>query len=327
LVRSAYNSTFGAKKYYNHQTHLIWNAPEQAGDLQVANQRALGIVFGVGAGAMWAVEAVLGKMLFPSLTFIQVTASEVFFATLTAFVYIIVRREHVRLSRKNIRGCLIIGLVGTVFAPLMYFLGLTQTFAVNATLIAHLQPLFVAIFGVYLLKESLHKREFAAGGAVILAVVLITGRTVDNLANLRLGNTGDLVTFLATLGWAIVAIPGKQLTREVDSAVIVGYRFLIASAVFMPILLFLNQLYIGSIYQVLLGVVVGLGYIFYYEGLKRLKASQVALTELSSPFFAAILAWHFLGETTTPMQVAGALLLVLGLYILAQGRPDLVGSE
>jgi drug/metabolite transporter (DMT)-like permease len=204
----------------------------------------------------------------------------------------------------------------------MYFLGLTQTFAVNATLIAHLQPLFVAIFGVYLLKESLHKHEFAAGGAVILAVVLITGRTVDNLANLRLGNIGDLVTFLAMLGWAIVAIPGKQLTREVDSAVIVGYRFLIASAVFMPILLLLNQLYIGSIYQVLLGVVVGLGYIFYYEGLKRLKASQVALTELSSPFFATILAWHFLGETTTPMQVAGALLLMLGLYILAQGRPD-----
>jgi len=286
----------------------------------VADQKVLGILFGVGAGAMWAIEAILGKLLFSSFTFIQVTASEVFFAALTAFVYIIARRERVRFSRRNLGNSLVVGLVGTVFAPLMFFLGLTQTLAVNATLIAHLQPLFVAIFGFFVLKERLHKRDVVAGILTIFAVVLITGRTVDNLASLRLGNFGDLVVFFATLGWAIVAIPGKQLTKEVSSVVIVGYRFLIASIVFMPVLLFSNQLIINSIFQVLLGIVVGLGYIFYYEGLKRVKASQVALTELSSPFFAAILAWIILGEKTTPMQIVGAILLMLGLYILAQER-------
>lgn len=291
------------------------------GDPQVADQKVLGILFGVGAGAMWAIEAILGKLLFSSFTFIQVTASEVFFATLTAFVYIIARRERVRFSRRTLGNFLVVGLVGTVFAPLMFFLGLTQTLAVNATLIAHLQPLFVAIFSFFALKERLHKRDVAAGILTLFAVVLITGRTVDNLTSLRLGNFGDLVVLFATLGWAIVAIPGKQLAREVSSVVIVGYRFLIASMVFIPVLLFSNQLIINSIFQVLLGIVVGLGYIFYYEGLKRVKTSQVALTELSSPFFAAILAWIILGEKTAPMQIAGAILLMLGLYILAQERP------
>jgi len=287
----------------------------------VADQKVLGILFGVGAGAMWAIEAILGKLLFSSFTFIQVTASEVFFAALTAFVYIIARRECVRFSRRNLGNSLVVGLVGTVFAPLMFFLGLTQTLAVNATLIAHLQPLFVAIFGFFVLKERLHKRDVAAGILTIFAVVLITGRTVDNLASLRLGNFGDLVVFFATLGWAIVAIPGKQLTKEASSVVIVGYRFLIASIVFIPVLLLSNQLVINSIFQVLLGIVVGLGYIFYYEGLKRVKTSQVALTELSSPFFTAILAWIILGEKTAPMQIVGAILLMLGLYILAQEKP------
>jgi len=286
----------------------------------MADQKVLGILFGVGAGAMWAIEAILGKLLFSSFTFIQVTASEVFFAALTAFVYIIARRERLRFSRRNLGNSLVVGLVGTVFAPLMFFLGLTQTLAVNATLIAHLQPLFIAIFGFFVLKERLHKRDVAAGILTIFAVVLITGRTVDNLASLRLGNFGDLVVFFATLGWAIVAIPGKQLTKEVSSVVIVGYRFLIASIVFIPVLLLSNQLVINSIFQVLLGIVVGLGYIFYYEGLKRVKTSQVALTELSSPFFAAILAWIILGEKTAPMQIVGAILLMLGLYILTQER-------
>jgi len=113
-----------------------------------------------------------------------------------------------------------------------------------------------------------------------LAAILITSRRIENLATLRLGNLGDIMVLLATLGWAIVAIPGKRLAGSIDSFLIVSYRFLIASATFLPIMVILNQLTIESVYQIILGVVAGLGYIFYYEGLKRIKAGQVALTEL-----------------------------------------------
>ncbi len=286
----------------------------------MVNQKILGILFGLSAGGMWAAEAILAKTLFSSLTVIQVTASEAVFAALTAFTYIFARGESTKLNRKDLGNLLVVGLVGTVFAPLMYFFGLSQTLAVNATLIAHLQPLFVAILGFSFLKERLHKHDLVAGVIIILAVTLITGRTAENLTNLEFGNFGDLVVLFAALSWAIVAIPGKHLTRRVSSVTIVGYRFLIASIVFIPVLLYLDQLAVKSIYQVLLGALVGIGYVFYYEGLKRIKASQVALAELSSPFFAAILAWNFLGESTTTMQITGALLLTFGLYILAQDR-------
>jgi DME family drug/metabolite transporter len=125
----------------------------------------------------------------------------------------------------------------------------------------------------------------------------------------------------ATVSWAIVAIPGKQLTEEIGSVLIVCLRFVIASLVFLPLLLYLNQLVIASLYQVLLGVLVGLGYICYYEGLRRSKASHIALTELSAPLFTAILAWHFLGEIITPMQTMGALILLSGLFVLTKERP------
>ena len=284
----------------------------------MVDQKILGILFGVCAGAMWAVEAVLGKMLFSSFSFVQVTASEVFFAALTAFVYVLATRENIKLEGKDFGNILVVGVVGTVFAPLMYFLGLSQTFAINATLIAHLQPLFVGIFGSYFLREKLHRHDLFGGLLIILAAILITSRTIYNLTTFRFGNFGDMIVFFAMVSWAIVAIPGKQLTKQASSVVIVGYRFLIASVVFVPVLLCLNQLIISSIYQVLLGVLVGLGYIFYYEGLRRTKSGQVALTELSSPFFTSILAWYLLGETVMPMQVIGTLLLICGLFILAQ---------
>jgi len=293
----------------------------------MTNQRVLGILFGVSAGAMWTVETVLGKLLFQSLTFIQITASEVFFAALTTLIYGLARRELVKFNRKNVGRLLVLGLVGTVFAPLMYFLGLTYTFAVNASLIAHLQPLFIAIFGFYFLNEKLHKHDLIAGILIIFAAVIITSRTADNLISFKVGNFGDLIVFFAMLSWAIVAVPGKQLTREMSSALIVCSRFLIASAAFIPILLCLNQFAVSSIYQVLLGLSVGLGYIFYYEGLKRVKASQVALAELSSPFFTMVFAWYFLGEVVTPIQMIGVILLILGLYILTQERPVVEPSK
>jgi len=292
--------------------------------LFMIDQKALGILFGIAAGAMWAVEAVLGKILLSSLNFLQVTASEAFFTAITAFAYILLSRKPVKIKSQCLKDILLVGFLGTVIAPLAYFFGLTQTSAVNATLLAHLQPLFVSIFGFFFLKERIHRYDVMGGVTIGLAVILITGRTPDNIMNLKLGNMGDLAVLLATLGWAFVAIPGKRLTKQTSSILIVGYRFLVASIFFFPLLLFLNQLMIKSIYQILLGVIVGLGYIFYYEGLKRIKASEVALTELSSPFFAAALAWIILGERMTVMQVIGALLLIIGLIALTRRSSDLI---
>jgi len=292
----------------------------------VTNQKVLGVLFGISAGAMWAAEAILGKLLFRSFDFIQVAALEAFFGTLTAFAYVFLRRERVNLDRKDTWNLLVVGLVGTVFASLMYFRGLTETYAVNATLIGHMQPLFVAFFGFYFLKEGLHKHDLVAVMLMISAAILITTRTPAGLVGFRFGNRGDLMVLFATVSWAFVAIPGKRLTEKASSVVIVGCRFLIASLAFMPVLLGLNRLIVSSIEQVLLGVLVGLGYVFYYEGLRRIKAGQIALTELSAPFFTAVFAWYLLNEIVTPMQIVGALLLASGLYVLTLEKP-LVGED
>jgi drug/metabolite transporter (DMT)-like permease len=285
------------------------------------NQQLLGVFFGIGAGAVWAIEAILGKLLFQSLSFLQVAASEAFFATLTCFLYILARRQRPKQVRSNVKKILVLGLVGTVLAPLLYFSGLSQTLAINATLIAHLQPLFVAYFSHLFLKEDLHRYDYLAGGFVFIAVLLITGRSLENLLALQLGTIGDVMVFFAMLSWVIVAIPGKLLTRQMESIMIVLLRFMIASSIFFPTLILLNQLAFPTILQAALGAFVGFGYIIYYEGLKRIKASQLALTELSAPFFVMVLAYYFLGEATTFLQGIGMISLFLGLYLLTR-NPD-----
>lgn len=288
----------------------------------MTGQKITGILFGISAGAMWAIEAVLGKILLSSLSFMQTAASEAFFATIISSIYVLLSGEPLKFDASSLRDILLVGLLGSVLAPIAYFLGLSWTLAVNATLLAHLQPLFVSVLGFIFLNEKIWRNDIIGGLTIGFAAILITSRSIENLTALRFGNLGDVVVLLAALCWAMAAIPGKRLTKVAKSTLIVSFRFLVASAVFLPLLTVLNQLAIESVYQVVLGLVAGLGYIFYYEGLERVKASHVALTELSSPFFTSILAWFILGEYLTMMQIVGAVLLFSGLILLTQKEQE-----
>jgi drug/metabolite transporter (DMT)-like permease len=44
----------------------------------------------------------------------------------------------------------------------------------------------------------------------------------------------------------------------------------------------------------------------------------VSSLELATPFFAAILGLMFLGETITPLQIGGILILFTGVYTLTK---------
>jgi drug/metabolite transporter (DMT)-like permease len=69
-------------------------------------------------------------------------------------------------------------------------------------------------------------------------------------------------------------------------------------------------------YQILIGVVVGIGTILYYQGIRLIKAAQVSALELSTPFYAALLGVLILKEYPTPMQVIGVFFLFAGIVFL-----------
>jgi drug/metabolite transporter (DMT)-like permease len=56
----------------------------------------------------------------------------------------------------------------------------------------------------------------------------------------------------------------------------------------------------------------------YYESMKRIKAAQVSAMELSTPFFAALSGFLILRELVTVMQIAGMVLLFVGVCFLSK---------
>ena len=245
------------------------------------------------------------------------------------------------MRRKEWPAILYLALAGTVCADLLYYYALTTVPVINAVLIAHMQPVFIVLIGFLVLKEDkLFRSDYIGIAILIVSGTLVATRTLDNLAHIRLGTPGDLIVVAATALWASTAIVMRRYLRHLNAGIITFYRFLTAGIVLSAFAtwraLELRQGSAAGIsqagalvsdqrtwpfpnrYQLLAGLVVGVGTLLYYEAMKRIKAAQVSALELSAPFFAAGLAYVTLGERATPMQITGILLLILGVHFISR---------
>lgn len=283
-------------------------------------QKTIGVLAIFGASVMWAIEPIFGKLSYSNSDFLHTSAIRAFFVALIALLYVfITNKGSLKVNKKQFSTLIYIGIVGTIFADLLYFYAFTKISVINAVLIGHMQPIFIVIIGYFILREDkLTKFDYLGIFFIIIAGLLVTTRTFENLSMLKLGTFGDFLVLLATIAWATTAIAMRKYIKDMNAGVVVFYRFLIASLIFAVYLSYTSSIAISNIYQILVGIVVGIGTILYYEGLKRLKAAQVGALELSTPFFAAILSFFILGEITTLFQIIGIVLLFVGVYFLSK---------
>lgn len=284
------------------------------------NNKYVGVLAILLASIMWAIEPIFAKLSYQNSDFIQTSAIRAIFAALIALVYVVVTNgANLRVNKQQLPTLVYIAIVGTLFADFMYFFALIQVPVINAVLIGHMQPIFIILIGFLVLKgDKLTKFDYLGISLMILSGLLVTTKTFENLTALKLGIFGDLIVLSATIAWATTAIAMRKYLKDMNAGVVTFYRFLLASIFFAMYLSLTSSISISNIYQILIGVIIGIGTILYYEGLKRIKAAQVSSLELSTPFFAAILGFFVLREFITIMQVIGILLLFVGIYYLSK---------
>ena len=284
------------------------------------DMKKTGVLAILGASLMWAIEPIFAKLAYANSDFIQTSGIRAMVVAVTALLYVLLTNKgNLKVTKRQLPKLVYIGIAGTVFADLLYFFALTKIPVINAVLIGHMQPIFIILIGFFILKEDkLTRFDYAGILIMVIAGVLVTTKTVGNFSEMRLGTMGDIYVVMATVAWSTTAIVMRKYLRGLNAGVVTFYRYTIASAIFIAYLFLTSSLVLANIYQVLVGLVVGVGTILYYEGLKRIKAAQVSALELSTPFFAAIFAFLILRELVTVMQISGIVLLVVGILLLSR---------
>lgn len=284
------------------------------------NVKHIGVLAILSASVLWAIEPVFVKLSYRNSDFLQTSAIRAICVTLIALVYaVMTNKASLRINKQQLSTLIYIAIVGTLFADLMYYFALTKVPVINAVLIGHMQPIFIILIGFLVLKsDKLTKFDYLGISFMIISGLLVTTKTPANFAILKLGTFGDLLVLSAAVAWATTAIAMRKYLKGMNTGVVTFYRFLFASVVFLIYLISTSTISIANVYQVLVGIVAGIGTILYYEALKRIKAAQVGALELSTPFFAAILSFFVLGELVTIMQIIGIFLLFVGIYYLSK---------
>lgn len=284
------------------------------------NAKSIGILSVLLASFLWALEPVLAKLSYQNSDFQHTLAVRAVLVALTALVYGgITNRANFKIDRRQLSALVYVAVVANILGDIAYFFALTQVPVTNAVVIGYMQPIFIVMMGFLVLREDrLSRFDYLGIIVMMMAGLLIATRSSENLLMLKLGTYGDLVVLSATVAWSTTTIAVRKYLREMNAGVVTFYRFLFASLAFVAYLVFSSDLAAVNMYQVMIGIVVGVGTILYVEGLKRNKAAEVSALELSTPFFAAVLSFLALGELVTQMQIIGMVLLLIGVLFLSR---------
>lgn len=123
------------------------------------------------AGLAYAFYGVLTKRWAIPLSSIHSLYMQIVFGVLL-LIPVFLSAGDVTLNRDNIGLVLYAGIAASIFAPLLWILGVTRLGANAASIFMNLAPVLTAIIAAVFLKEELHSYHIIGGGVVLIGVIM-----------------------------------------------------------------------------------------------------------------------------------------------------------
>jgi drug/metabolite transporter (DMT)-like permease len=198
-----------------------------------------------------------------------------------------------------------------------------HTSVANSTLLANLQSIFVTLAAWLFLRQKL-TRLFLAGLVVALAGVgLLVHTSVSFSSGGLLGDALAVVTaaFYASYLLAVKGLRDRGETTlhlmavtSTITALILFPAALASGEAILPASAFGWWMLIGL---ALVSHAAGQGLIAY--SLAHLPAAFSSVSLLIQPVLAALFAWALLSEGLVPLQIAGGIVVLFGIYLARRG--------
>jgi drug/metabolite transporter (DMT)-like permease len=229
-----------------------------------------------------------------------------------------------RARRYSGKWLLLIG-AGLAFAGDLAFwhTSIQWTSVANSTLLANLASIFVTLAAWIFLRQR-PTRLFLAGLAAALAGVTLLVHT--SLEFSPTGLAGDALGVVTAMFYAGYLLAVKGLRDRGETTLhLMAVTTTITAIVLFPVALITGEPMLPASatgWWVLIGLALvshaaGQGLIAY--ALAHLPAAFSSVSLLFQPVMAALFAWLLLAEPLVPLQVAGGLVVLIGIYLARRG--------
>lgn len=216
-----------------------------------------------------------------------------------------------------IAGCFFAGDLG------IWHLSLSYTTVANATLLSNFAPILIALW-MWLIHKTRFARVFLVGMAVsIIGVIMLVGPNAALGGNKLLGDGLGLATAVLYAAYQLVV---KDARRQYSTARLMAWSTTVTALVLLPFALLMPGAFLpehSAGWWPLLGLAIiaqigGQAVIAY--ALAHLPSALSSVSLLIQPLTAAIAAWIIFQEVIGPVQMAGGVLLLLGIYLAKRGN-------
>ena len=274
---------------------------------------------------LWASSYPLGRIL----ASYEVPSVVVVTRLLVAFVFLICLarwRGELKwpVTVKQLALFFLLGFAGFCTHNYLMFKALEHTQASTGAVINGAIPIIVVLL------DYLVFRRTVSGLAIIGILVGIAGTAIvvthgDIVGAFSQGlGLGELLFLVAITGWAVYSIAVRPLFESLSPIMITAYTCLTGAILLAPAALHtlpqaVPLFYDWQVFGLALGqaiFVIGLGFLWFYEGVKSIGPARASVYINLVPVFAIILSAITIGEKPHVSLYIGAALILSGLFIV-----------
>ncbi len=230
----------------------------------------------------------------------------------------------------------VLGAIGIAIHQGLQANGLLFTSATSMAWLVALTPVFAAILARIFLYESFGALKIIGLAIAFIGAVMVVTKGTLNADTFHLpSTTGDLLALASSLNWAVFSIASKPMLKRLPPTLMMAYVMFLGWLIVLPFFVVvqgwndLPQLTAsGWLAVAFLGFFCsGLAYIFWYDALAQIDASQVAAFIYLEPLVTVVVAAMILSEAFTPVTFLGGLTILLGVYLVNRPAPKRAPQE
>lgn len=296
------------------------------------SESILGVIFALFAAVGFSAKAILVKLAYLdqvdaiTLLALRMAFAAPFFVLVAAWVN---SRAPLPLSKRDWLAVLALGLLGYYLSSFLDFLGLLYITAGLERLILFLYPTMTVILSALVFKKPIGRKVMAAmalsyGGIVLVFfhdVSLSKGNAGISQADVLLGAAlvfGSALSYSSYMVGAGHAIARMGATRfTAYASIVASVASMLQFAVTHP-LSALDQplrVYWLSIAMAVFSTVLPVFLLSY--AIRRIGPSSSSLIGSSGPVATIVLAYFFLHEAVSALQIAGTILVLAGVVTIS----------
>jgi drug/metabolite transporter (DMT)-like permease len=235
------------------------------------------------------------------------------------------RRQLTLPSRKELPYFALLGFIGIAFHQWLQSTGLVTAQASTTAWIVATTPIFMALLGWSLLREKLTPYQVLGIALATIGVFAVVSEgDLSSLAVGKFGAPGDILILISAANWAVFSALSRQGLKKHPASwmllFVMGFGWAFVSVQFFagPSFTEIGQLSLnGWLGITFLGIACsGLAYIFWYDGLQAIPASQVGAFLYLEPLVAVVVAALVLKEPILLVSIIGGGTILAGVWLV-----------